>query len=183
MRTHRGPHRHRATSSHSHAVTLMLMQPSSHRPTRVHARAPQRQNEDPAKITCSKIALDKRPCSSCGREQKSRQVSTRWLAVSAFAQHSVVFAAREHGAVAAEARSRTHPKEPPSPTAELRQASARSALAKPGCVDARASAAANSTRRSLDNGENDEPCKMTYSRIDLVKRPCNSAGVSEYRAK
>ena len=85
-RTHRGPHRHRATSSHSHAVTLMLMQPSSHSPMRVRACAPLRQNEDPAKSTNSKIAFDKRPCNSYGREQKSRQVSTRRLAVSVFAQ-------------------------------------------------------------------------------------------------
>ena len=32
-----------------------------------------------------KIAFDERPCNSCGREEKTRQVSTHRLAVSAFA--------------------------------------------------------------------------------------------------
>ena len=37
---------------------------------------------------------------------------------------------------------------------------------------ARASAAANSKRRPLQYGENDDPCKMTYSRMAFFGRPC-----------
>ena len=80
---------------------------------------------------------------------------------------------RSARAIAAEARSRTHLKEPPpSRDAGLSALRAREA----GRVDAQASATANSMRRPLHNGESDDPCKMTYSRIDLVKRPCNSCG-------
>ena len=44
------------------------------------------ENEEPAKITYSKIAFDERPCNSLRARQKSRQVSSHRLAVSAFAQ-------------------------------------------------------------------------------------------------
>ena len=44
------------------------------------------ETEVPAKITYSIPAFFERPCNSCGRERKSRQVSSHRLAVSAFAQ-------------------------------------------------------------------------------------------------
>ena len=37
-----------------------------------------------------------------------------------------------------------------------------------------------STRRALDYGEIDAPCKMTYSRMAFFSRPCDSC---ETRAK
>ena len=48
---------------------------------RVHARH-NGENEEPAKITYSISAFFERPCRSCGRERKSRHMSTHRLAVS-----------------------------------------------------------------------------------------------------
>ena len=68
--------------SHAHAATSQ-----AHTARRESTRA-QRRTDDPAKSTHSRIASVKRPCSSCGRDKKSRQMSSHRLAVSAFERHS-----------------------------------------------------------------------------------------------
>jgi hypothetical protein len=70
------------------------------------------------------------------------------------------------GVARARARAPAHP----SPRGcRAPRAPARRAVAAPSC-----SAVVMSTRRPLDYGETDHPCKMTYSRMAFSSRPCCS---------
>ena len=96
-RTHgAGPHAHapKAAPPQSHKQSLSCRHSHAHAATsqahtaRRESTRAQRRTDDPAKSTHSRIASVKRPCSSCGREKKSRQMSSHRLAVSAFERHS-----------------------------------------------------------------------------------------------
>ena len=76
-----GCHTNECAAHMKHTSVSYTVTPVQSPSPRVHARH-NGENEEPAKITYSKIAFVKRACNSCGRERKSSQVSTHRLAVS-----------------------------------------------------------------------------------------------------